>query len=165
LKQGHHVCSFSSRSGSEREHKLYWNCVKRDEHFQSDPLFTEYNPGRDQSDVRHRDRANYSDHLFPYPAFHELNRIEMIERVYQISQIEFMTPPIPDISQFIDLESVQIVAYHRVVKYRRFLDEILEGKNRFWNVHRNPSFANGVTNFQITELQKLGNDELDSLGS
>jgi len=155
LDNGHHVCSFTSRGAGDREHKLYWNWVKRDEHFETDPMFSEYNPSADASDVRHRDRANYSDHLFPYPTFHVLSRKELRERIQLISKIEFQDPPIPDVSRFIDLESVQIVAYHRMVKYRQFLDQALGGGNRFWKVHRNPSFARGVINFQLTEPRGL----------
>jgi hypothetical protein len=155
LDGGYHVCSFTSRGAGDREHKQYWNWVKRDEHFETDPMFTEYNITIDESDARHRDRSNYSDHLFPYPAFHVLNKSELVERIQLISQIEFQDPPIPDINRFIDIESVQIVAYHRLVKYRQFLDEALGGDNRFWNVHRSPSFARGVINFQLTEPRGL----------
>jgi hypothetical protein len=155
LENGHHVCSFTSRGGGDREHKLYWNWVKRDEHFETDPMFREYNPGLDESDARHRDRANYSDHLFPYPPFHVLSKNELRERIQLISKIEFQDPPIPDVNRFIDIESVQIVAYHRMVKYRQFLDEALGGGNRFWDVHRNPNFVSGLINFQLTEPRGL----------
>jgi hypothetical protein len=153
---GGHICSYSKKGGNDREHKLYWDRVKGDEHFETDPIFARYAPSMDVSDVRHRDRANYSDHLSPYPAFHALDRTELKERVGMISQIEFQDPPIPDIGRFIDLESVQIVAYHRMVKYRQFLDEALGGGSRFWNVHRNPSFASEMINFQVVESRGLG---------
>jgi hypothetical protein len=149
---GVHICSFQKKGGQDREHKLYWNRVKEDEHFETDPIFTRYDPGRDISDVLNRDRANYSDHLSAfYPPFQSLSRDQLKERVGFISKIEFQDPPIPDINRFIDLESVQIVAYHRMVKYRQFLDEILGDTSRFWNVHRNPSFASGMINFQLVE--------------
>jgi hypothetical protein len=156
LENGQHFCSFTSRGGGEPEHKLYWNWVKRDEYFEADPMFCEYNPVADASDARHRGRANYSDHLFPYyPAFHVLTRTELRERIQLISQIEFQDPPIPDVNRFIDLESVQIVAYHRIVKYRQFLDEVLGSESRFWKVHRNPGFTTGLMNFQLTESRGL----------
>ena len=152
LDSGHHVCSFTSHSGGIREHKLYWDWVKSDDHFKTDPMFTKYDPASDASDVLHRNRANYSDHLFRYyPAFHALTKKELSDRIKLISQIEFLEPPIPEIGRFIDVDSVQIVAYHRMVRYRQFLDEALGGGNRFWNVHRNPAFASGVINFQLTE--------------
>jgi hypothetical protein len=156
LDNGQHYCSFTSRGGRESEHKLYWNWVKRDEHFKADPMFCEYNLFADASDSRHRGRANYSDHLFPYyPAFHVLTRNELRERIQTISKIEFQDPPIPDLNRFIDLESVQIVAYHRMVKYRQFLDEAVGGENRFWKVHRNPRFASGFMSFQLTASRGL----------
>jgi hypothetical protein len=153
---GRHICSYSKKGGHDREHKLYWDRVKEDEHFEADPIFTKYAPNSDLSDVRHRDRANYSDHIYLYPAFHALDRAELKQRVGMISQIEFQDPPIPDIGRFVDLESVQIVAYHRMVKYRQFLDEALGGENRFWNVHRNPNFASDMINFQLVESRGLG---------
>lgn len=132
FENGSHFCSFTSRGGGEPEHKLYWNWVKRDEHFEADPMFSEYSIVADVSDARHRGRVNYSDHLFPYyPAFLALSRKEVRERIQLISQIEFQQAPIPDINRLIDLEAVQIVAYHRMVKYRQFLDEALGGGKRF----------------------------------
>ena len=119
-------------------------------------MFRQYNTSIDASDTRHRDRANYSDHLFRYyPAFQALSKKELQARIQMISQIEFQDPPIPEIARFIDLESVQIVAYHRMVRYRQFLDEALGGGNRFWNVYRNPTFASGIINFQLTEPRGL----------
>jgi hypothetical protein len=156
FQSGRHVCSFSKKGGHDREHKLYWDRVKEDEHFEADPIFTRYAPNAEVSDVRHRDRANYSDHLNVYPAFRALDRAELKQRVAMISQIEFQDPPIPDIGCFVDLESVQIVAYHRMVKYRQFVDQALGGENRFWNVHRNPNFASDVINFQLVESRGLG---------
>ena len=72
-------------------------------------------------------------------------------RMAAVSQIEITDPPIPRLTEFADLDNVQLVAYHRIVRYRKFLDEILGGDSRFWNVHRNPSFSAGVLNFQLTE--------------
>jgi hypothetical protein len=159
LHGGRHFCSFKSRGAGDREHRLYWNWVKQDEHFESDPIFVKYNPSQSISDVRHRDRANYSDHLYPYPIFRPLDQDALRERIQIISKIEFNDPPIPDIGKFVDLDSVQVIAYHRIVKYRRFLDEILGGGNRFWNVHRNPTFVADLLNFQLVEPR-----ELSSLG-
>lgn len=155
LNDGEHFCSFTSRGAGDREHKSYWNWVKRDEHFRADPMFQEYDPTSDTSDVRHRDRANYSDHVSGYPAFHMLTEQELRERVQMISQIEFQEPPIPDINRFLDLDSVQIVAYHRLVRYRQFLDEALGGEYAFWNANRNPEFARDLINFQIIEPRGL----------
>ena len=60
-------------------------------------------------------------------------------------------PPLPRISKFPDLEFVQVVAYHRLVTFRKLLDEVLGGKNRFWNVHRKPPFAIKFIDFQLAE--------------
>lgn len=150
--RGHqHTCSFNQKQGKDREHRLYWKLVKHDAHFVSDPLFTENDPGPDVSDVGHRDRANYADHLSKFPSFQAIDTSQLRTRVQFISQIQFSTPPIPDRNRFPDLDSVQIVAYHRVVKFRKFLDEVLGGRNRFWNVHRNPSWSNKMIDFQLSD--------------
>ena len=60
-------------------------------------------------------------------------------------------PPLPRFSKFPDLEYVQVIAYHRIVRFRQLLDEVLGGKNRFWNVHRSPSFSVGYVDFQLVE--------------
>lgn len=151
IQKGGCICSFDSKQGADREHRLYWRLVKRDPHFVSDPLFTENNSELDASDVGHRDRANYADHLFQFPSFRALDAAVLKVRVQFISQIEFTTPPIPKRSRFPDVESVQVIAYHRIVKFRQFLDEVLGGSNRFWKVHRNPSWSGGMIDFQLTE--------------
>jgi hypothetical protein len=150
-----HFCSFTKKSADDREHKLYWKQVKGTIYFQDDPLFTENSTGTDVSDVRHRDHANYADSLFPYPNFRAIDLESLKNRVAVISRIEIVDPPIPRVSEFADLDNVQLVAYHRLVRYRKFLDEILADTSRFWNVHRNPHFATNILNFQVTESSGL----------
>ena len=162
IHRGKYLCLFDSKQGHDREHKFYWKAVKEDSHFNNDPLFTMNEADSDVSDVGHRDRTNYADHVFQLPNFRALAVETFRSRIHFISQIPFDTPPIPipRLSYFPDLESVQVVAYHRLVRFRQFLDEILGGGNRFWNVHRNPSWAREVIDFQLTEqggLSSLGN--------
>jgi hypothetical protein len=73
------------------------------------------------------------------------------DRIEYISKIVFDAPPLPRFSKFPDIEYVQLIAYHRIIKFRKLLDEALGGRNRFWNVYRNPSFAIGFMDFQLTE--------------
>ena len=154
LTSGRHYCSFAKRTGDDREHVIYWRRVKADVHFSNDPFFTDNLPlaGSSTSDVRHRDHANYADSLVRYyPQFRVLDENALKIRVSTISQIEITDPPIPRLSEFPDLDSVQLIAYHRIVKYRHFLDEILGQSSRFWRAQRNPSFAMGIVNYQVTE--------------
>jgi hypothetical protein len=154
LTSGRHFCSFTRRTADDREHVIYWKRVKSDVHFNSDPFFTDNLPasGSNTSDVRHRDHANYADSLVRhYPQFRPLDEDALKIRVNTISQIEVTDPPIPRLSEFPDLDNVQLIAYHRIVKYRQFLDEILGESSRFWRTQRNPSFAQGILNYQVTE--------------
>jgi len=147
------ICTFVGKDGNAREHVFYWKTVHQNSHFNSDPLFPLNNSKStdDASDSGHRDKSNYADHLFKFPQFNPLDSVALQNRVKYISQIPFSTPPIPRRSKFPDVESVQIVAYHRLVRFRQFVDEIAGGSNRFWRVHRNPSWARGFIDFQLIE--------------
>jgi len=156
-KGGEYFCNFDKKLGADREHKIYWKLVKENPHFVSEPLFAFNNsdPSIDASDAGHRERMNYGDHIGLVPLFRNLDTPALRKRVEYISQIEFTTPPIPKRSKAPDIDSVQVVAYHRIVFFRRFLDEILGGGNRFWSVHRTPSWVDGMTDFQLTEQGSL----------
>jgi hypothetical protein len=151
LQAGKHFCSFNPKDANHREHRFYWRLVKQDQHFASDPLFTANDVDQGPSDVAHRDLANYADHLCVFPMFKPLDAEALKNRVQHIADIQFTAPPIPRTINFPDVESVQVVAYHRIIRFRRFLDEIVTSKNRFWAVHRQPSWAAGYMNFQLTE--------------
>lgn len=155
LENGRHICSFAPKVASDREHRVYWKVVKKDSHFNSDPLFTSNESDVDISDVSHRDRANYADHLGTCPMFRTLDSDALRSRIQFISQIDFTAPPIPDRRKFPDTDSVQVVAYHRIVKFRSVLDEVFGGKNRFWSVHRNPAFGDGMIDYQLTKQSGL----------
>lgn len=154
---GKHVCNADKKQGSDREHKFYWKLVKQDLHFAADPLFrlNESAPNVDASDAGHRERLNYADHIGQTPIFRSLDSPTLRSRIQFISDIQFSTPPIPKKSRAPDVESVQVIAYHRIVTFRRFLDEVLGGTNRFWSVHRNPAWASGMMDFQLTEQGAL----------
>jgi hypothetical protein len=158
LAGGRYLCNFDPKTAGDREHRVYWKIVKRDSHFATDPLFTENKPAIDefdQSDVSHRDRANYTDHLPQFPTFRPLDVAALRSRINRISEIEFATPPIPRAGLYPDIESVQIVAYHRLVRFRSFVDALVGDENRFWNVHRDPVWARDFLDYQLTEKETL----------
>lgn len=156
LQRGAFICTFNRKHANDREHQFYWRVVKQDPHFGSDPLFTLNNSSGDASDVGHREWCNYADHIARFPTFRALDDQVLLSRVRRISQITFNDPPIPQRSKFPDIDSVQIVAYQRLVRFRQFLDEVVGGSNRFWSVHRDPSWARGVIDFQLAEQGGLG---------
>jgi hypothetical protein len=151
LQEGRYICSFDTKNAGDAEHKLYWKLLKNHAMFKSDEYFTQNSPDSETSDVRHRNHANYADHLCVYPTFRPLETEAMKARIEYISKIVFDAPPLPRFSKFPDVEYVQLIAYHRIVAFRALLDEVLGGKNRFWNVHRNPAFASDFMDFQLTE--------------
>lgn len=155
LDSGKHRCSFNPKDAGDREHSVYWKLVKRDKHFINDILFTENLSDRDRSDVGHRDKANYSDHIGKYPVFHALAKDVQKSNVQKIAELELSDHPIPDKSKYPDVISVQIIAYHRLVRFREMLDEALGSKNKFWNYHRKPEWTENMITFQIAEVRGL----------
>ncbi|MFY9607962.1 MAG: hypothetical protein WAU45_05020 [Blastocatellia bacterium] len=154
MHSGKNYCYVDQRG--RREHQYYWRTLKSDPLFATDLLFTDNDENRDVCDASHRNRGNYADHIFQLPQFRTLDERFLRERVRFISQIEFSAPPIPDRRNFPEIASVQVVAYHRLVRFRQFLDQILGGSSRFWSVHRNPSWTSGLIDFQLIEQGSLG---------
>jgi hypothetical protein len=150
-----YVCKFNPKKAGDREHRVYWKIVKGDQHFAADPFFTENSSGPDESGVAHRDRANYIDHLAQFPEFKPIDAGALRTRVDRISEIEFSSPPIPRVSQYPDLEAVQIIAYHRLVRFRDLVDTVIGNGNDFWSVHRDPNWAMAFIDFQLTPEETL----------
>jgi hypothetical protein len=146
------VCHVSR--GKTREHQFYWETVEAEPPFSGDPLFTP-NKEETESDARHRIAANYFDHVDNYPQFEVLDEAYLKARIEHIAAIEVLDPPIPRASHFPDLENVQIVALHRLVRYRTFVDDSLGKSNRFWTSNRNPDWCPTYLPFNVNTSQAL----------
>jgi hypothetical protein len=154
LANGTYSCTFRKKQGNDREHKVYWKRLLDESPIKSDRFFR-LNVGED-SEISQRDRANYADHLnSQYKTFLTLDKNTTLRRIDRISKIEFTEPPFPHMENFIDLTNVHVIAYHRIVKYRKFLDDVLGSSSRYWNVNRNPSFSEDFIDFQVTESRDL----------
>lgn len=156
LSGSKYYCQIKQKGGNDREHKFYWKILKQHPFFSSDPFFTnneemQQNSINDKSDISHRSRANYLDHVNNFPSFTVLNEDFLRQRIAKISTIKLSDAPIPRVHSYPDLDSVQLMAYHRMVKYANFVDEILGGKNRYWNLNRRPSWCSTMLDFQIIE--------------
>jgi hypothetical protein len=147
---GSYSCEIQAKHAADREHRFYWRVVKEHPQFASDLVFTTNESRTDTTEVGHRDRANYSDHVGHIPKFQVVGEDELKQRIAHISQIRFDALPSPRLSSFPDVESVQVVAYHRIVRFRQLLDEGVGVSNRFWSVHRQPSWVGDLMNFQVT---------------
>ena len=151
-----YICHIIQKQGSDREHKFYWKTVKSHARFAADPFFTKNEAtkneeGQTLSDGGHRSKANYADHINQFPKFQALDEAYLKARVEKIATVELSDVPIPKIESYPDTENVQLIAYHRMVKFRKFVDEVLGNSNRFWNAQRKPEWCPNFLDFQIVE--------------
>ncbi len=143
------------KDANTREHKFYWKIVKQHPIFASDPFFVFNNDQDPVSDGAHRNFANYLDHVDQFPNVVLLQWDQLQNRVQHVAAVELSAVPIPDARRFPDLDSVQLIAYHRIVRFRSFLDELLGDSSRFWRVHRNPSWSRNLLDFQVVTPKLL----------
>ena len=149
IEGGKYCCYIDKKGGSDREHKYYWKVVKNNSRFVSDPFFTLNEEDSSDSDSAHRNIANYFDHINGFTDFDPLNKEALKQRIDHLSKIELSSVPIPRKEKYPDVENVQLIAYHRIIKFRSFLDDILGGKNGFWRIYRNPRWCIDFLNFQV----------------
>lgn len=155
LEGGVFYCTLDKKGADDREHKAYWKFVRASSQFGKDPFFDVDTDVVPHSDGAHRTKANYTDHVGEFSAFKALTLEGVIERIRRISDIEMTAVPIPNADSYPDLESVQIMAYHRIVRFRQYLDGLLGADNRFWNAHRAPQWCDKVIDFQISDTSFL----------
>jgi hypothetical protein len=149
IEGGKYCCYIEKKGGADREHKYYWKIIKSNVRFEDDPFFTLNEEDTGDSDSGHRNIANYYDHINGFPNFHPLSEETLTKRIGYLSKIELSSVPIPRKEKYPDIENVQLIAYHRIIKFRSFLDEILGRKSRFWSTYRNPIWCADFLNFQV----------------
>ncbi|MDO9230337.1 MAG: hypothetical protein Q7U03_12310 [Syntrophales bacterium] len=155
VRGGQYICHITKRQSGDREHKFYWKTVKNHARFAADPFFTKNEEGQARSDSGHRSKANYFDHINQFPKFQALDEAYLKARVEKIANVELSDAPIPKTESYPDTENVQLIAYHRMIKFRKFVDEVLGSSNRFWNAQRKPEWCPSFLDFQIVEPKYL----------
>jgi hypothetical protein len=148
---GRLMLRFDKKNVRDGEHKFYWKVVSEHRQLAADPFFYAFRDDTPDSDGAHRAKANYHDHINHFPVFLPLDQQFLKERVERIATLVFSDVPVPNADDFPDTDNVQFVAYHRLVKFRRLVDEILGTQNRFWRVHRDPPWRPGGMKFSIVE--------------
>ncbi len=146
-----YVFEIIKKNAGDREHKLYWKYLAEHKELKDDPFFYPNREDLPESDGSHRNRANYADHLNAFPTFKPLSEEYLAQRIQKIAEIEFSAVPIPNADKFPDIHTVQILAYHRIVKFRKLLDEVVGVDNRFWGVQRNPSWKPKDLTFEVVD--------------
>lgn len=150
-KSGGFSCHVATKGAGDREHKTYWRNVRESARFGGDPFLTVATDDLIGSDSAHRNVANYLDHIGNFAAFAALSLDEVRKGIERISDLEVLSLPIPRVDKFPDLDNVQVIAYHRLVGFRAYLDNLLGSSNRFWSEHRTPPWCGGLVDFQIVE--------------
>jgi len=149
IVKGGHVCRIIKKNAGDREHKFYWKTVKQHAQFKNDPFFTINPDDNDVSDSEHRNKASYLDHIGQFPNFNPLVEKYLKERLHYLAAMELSSVPVPNRKRFPDVVAVQLIALHRIVKFRELIDNVLGGKNRFWTAHRNPGWCAGFIDFNV----------------
>jgi hypothetical protein len=152
IDKGSFSCDIVAKKGADKEHRYYWRKVKENRLFETNEFFSNNDEGSGPSDIAHRNRANYYDHINRFPQFEILDYEIMKQRVKTISLMPVIDVAIPDQELYPQTETVQLVAYYRLVIFRNFLDDIVL-KNRFWAVHRKPSWCPEFLNFQLSNQE------------
>lgn len=153
ISGGSFYCDIEPKTSGDREHKVYRRFVHASPLFKDDPFLGTEHDNDPKSDSGHRNKANYHDHIAGFTNFRALEQDEVIDRINRISDIQLNSLPIPDAGKYPDLEDVQVIAFHRIVRFRRFMDKLFGEENRFWKAHRQPSWCSHIIDFQFTEPQ------------
>jgi hypothetical protein len=133
--------------GRQREHDWYRKKVSTSKLFGGDAFFRAQ-PASGLDDREHRSLANYADHLSLYPTIQTVSTDEVKDRMRSLEQYHAEVPPELSDDRFPDLDGVWVLAYQRISRFRKLVDEKV-GSNRFWEDHRDPSWAKEFTNFDL----------------
>lgn len=145
------VLQVGKKNASDREHKLYWKYISDHPELANNPFFYPNREDIPESDGSHRNKANYADHIHRFPVFKPLDEDYLASRIQRIAEIEFSSVPIPNADRFPDIETVQILAYHRIVKFRQLVDESVGPTHRFWKIQRTPSWVPRTMTFEVVD--------------
>lgn len=134
----------------KREHDWYREKVSNSKLFGNDPFFRA-RPKAGLDDREHRSLANYGDHLSRYPSISNIIVEDVRSRMRGLERYPAVVPPELSDNRFPDLDGVWVLAYQRICRFRRLLDDKVD-KNRFWDGHRTPSWAVQFTNFDMADV-------------
>ena len=136
------------------EHKFYWRKSKEliDSAGHFEALFSTNDDHVVASDASHRAVASYTDHIsslsVPAPAFLDKGIIKT--RINRISELAGGTLTIPNRTNYPACETVQQLAYARIIKYREYLNNILP-KNKYWEKNSKPEWCNDFLDYQMVD--------------
>jgi hypothetical protein len=139
----------------QSEHHFYWGLLKKDLAFASDPLFSDNLEQRPNTDSSHRAFANYIDHLNQFPEFSPVDTDFVRVRVARIADLLEGPVALPNRDRYPDLDVVHIVALARIIRFRKYLDDLVVDFSKFWKLHRQPAWCKNMIDFQANEPNTL----------
>lgn len=162
LVPGGFHCDALKKKKPPTEHQYYWEIPKKELGVATNLLFSDNAPIKNEKNDRdkvtdgfHRIYANYFDHVSYFREFEPLNEDFLKARINRLSELVTDSPTIPDHNKFPDLDSVQIIAYARIVLFRNFVDEIVGPKNTYWKYYRTPAWFQKYMTFQLPQGSTL----------
>ena len=155
LDNGKYVCDVAAPKSNLTEHQYYWQLPKQEIGSAIDTLFSDNRRIKDErkevSDGFHRIYANYFDHVYNFPDFEPLDDKYLRARIDRLSQLATDALKVPDHKKFPDLDTVHIIAYARLVLFRRCLDTVVGTEHKYWRYFRNPHWFTKYMHFQIPD--------------
>jgi hypothetical protein len=151
LDNGGYACV--SKKNSPSEHQYYWGLPKSELGSSGSVLFSANQPMKDfksdGTDGSHRVFANYFDHVNSFTNFETVNEDYLKVRIEHLSELVTDSPALPDHKKYPDLDSVHVIAYARIVKFRTCMDNVVGPKHKYWAYFRDPSWFMKYMDFQV----------------
>jgi hypothetical protein len=71
--------------------------------------------------------------------------------IQKISGIRLESVGKPEVEKYPDLETLQVLAFHRILAFQTFIDDRVTN-NPFWRTHREPTWCKDIMAFQTPDL-------------
>ena len=147
---GNHFSVRFFETKNKGEHDFYWHVVKNHPDFIGNLLFRENNERAAYAESQHRSFANYTDCINSFATLKPRSIFDISMDIEKISGIRLDSVGRPEVNNYPDLQTLQVLAFHRIVAFQTFLDDQVSN-NGFWRTHREPIWCKDIMLFQTPE--------------
>jgi hypothetical protein len=148
---GNHFSVRFEKANNRGEHNFYWYVIKEHPKFIGDSLFRYNSEKAMYSESQHRNFANYTDCIDTFAKVNPPPISEISMDVQKISGIRLDSVGKPEVEKYPDLETLQVLAFHRILAFQTFIDDRVTN-NPFWRTHREPMWCKDIMLFQTPDL-------------